>query len=177
MANAEMGQGNQVRGHQCGVRARAPLPTFHNFRSAESLAQPSGRVFGSMSLIGTWRHSKTADGLPLSAEERSCSGHHAMTELDPACVKTHTSAKSRRYNSPTRYRTPRAQQLRLHDAQFRRDVSTCATGARVFARPRPGADVRRAGRLQTRYARSARKRAPLEARQISTAPTSALRER
>jgi len=28
-------------------------------------------------------HSEIADGLPLSVEERSCSGHHYMTEVDP----------------------------------------------------------------------------------------------
>jgi hypothetical protein len=29
------------------------------------------------------RHRKIADRFPLSGEERSCSGHHGMTEFDP----------------------------------------------------------------------------------------------
>src|SRR5690349_423026 len=42
--------------------------------------------------------SKIADELPLSGEERSCSGHYGTTEFDPGCVKTHTSAKCRKNN-------------------------------------------------------------------------------
>jgi hypothetical protein len=30
-----------------------------------------------------------------------------MSQNDPGCVKTHTSAKCRKNNSPTRHRTPR----------------------------------------------------------------------
>src|SRR5260370_20333825 len=37
--------------------------------------------------------------------------------IDPACVKTHTSAKCRKHNSPARHRTPRVQyDLTLRDA-------------------------------------------------------------
>src|SRR5262245_4521591 len=32
-----------------------------------------------------------------------------MSAPDPGCVKTHTSAKCRKNNSPTRHRTPRVQ--------------------------------------------------------------------
>ena len=38
-----------------------------------------------------------------------------MTESDPGCVKTHTSAKCRKHNSPARHRTWRV--LFLHDPQ------------------------------------------------------------
>src|SRR6266436_5325070 len=51
------------------------------------------------------RHCKIADRLPLSGEDRSCSGHPGMTESDRACVKTHTSAKCGKHNSPARHRT------------------------------------------------------------------------
>src|SRR5262249_30220768 len=34
---------------------------------------------------------------------------HRQVTNDPGCVKTHTSAKCRKYNSPTRHRTSRAQ--------------------------------------------------------------------
>src|SRR5437660_9666347 len=43
--------------------------------------------------------------------------------LDPACVKTHTIAKCRKYNSPTRYRTSCAQ----HDS-----TPWCAISSRCF---------------------------------------------
>src|SRR6266487_3405001 len=42
---------------------------------------------------------------------------------DPACVKTHTIAKCRKYNSPTRYRTSCAQ----HDS-----TPCCAISSRCF---------------------------------------------
>src|SRR5258706_4252092 len=45
------------------------------------------------------------------------------TEFDPACVKTHTIAKCRKYNSPTRYRTSCAQ----HDS-----TPLCAIASRCF---------------------------------------------
>ncbi len=45
------------------------------------------------------------------------------TEFDPACVKTHTIAKCRKYNSPTRYRTSCAQ----HDS-----TPWCAISSRCF---------------------------------------------
>jgi hypothetical protein len=63
----------------------------------------------SQPLLALPRHNKLAARLPLSAEDRSCSGHHCKTEFDPRCVKTHTSAKCRKDNSPTRRRTPRVQ--------------------------------------------------------------------
>src|SRR5436309_3661381 len=59
--------------------------------------------------------------------------------IDPACVKTHTIVKCRKYNSPTRYRTSCAQ----HDSTPLRDVSTCAAGAGVFTQPRPEPDIGR----------------------------------
>src|SRR5260370_15683600 len=58
---------------------------------------------------------------------RGESGHAAditgMTEFDPASVKTHTIAKCRKYNSPTRYRTSCAQ----HDS-----TPWCAISSRCF---------------------------------------------
>src|SRR5260370_29389675 len=42
---------------------------------------------------------------------------HQSDATDPGCVKTHTSAKCRKNNSPTRHRTPRVQyDLTLRDA-------------------------------------------------------------
>src|SRR5260221_8040733 len=44
-----------------------------------------------------------------------------MTESDPGCVKTHTSAKCRKHNSPARHRTSRVQyDLTLRGAIARR---------------------------------------------------------
>jgi len=52
----------------------------------------------SMSISITHRRSK-----------RSCGEHRQRTESDPGCVKTHTSAKCRKHNSPARHRTSRVQ--------------------------------------------------------------------
>src|SRR5215831_19890279 len=64
-----------------------------------------------------------------------------MTESDPACVKTHTIANVEntilRQGIEHRARST----IRLHGAQFLRDVSTCAAGAGVFAQPRPDSDI------------------------------------
>src|SRR5262245_38582507 len=47
--------------------------------------------------------------------------HRRMTECDRPCVKTHTSAKCRKHNSPARHRTSRVQyDLTLRDAIARR---------------------------------------------------------
>src|SRR5260221_6108982 len=69
------------------------------------------------------RHSKIADGRPLSGESGHAADITGMTEFDPACVKTHTIAKCRKYNSPTRYRTSCAQ----HDS-----TPWCAISSRGF---------------------------------------------
>src|SRR6516225_464367 len=47
----------------------------------------------------------------------------SFTGFDPACVKTHTIAKCRKYNSPTRYRTSCAE----HDS-----TPWCAISLRCF---------------------------------------------
>ena len=53
--------------------------------------------------------------------ERTQRGHAAMAESDRPCVKTHTSAKCRKHNSPARHRTSRVQyDLTLRDAIARR---------------------------------------------------------
>src|SRR5262249_30611478 len=41
--------------------------------------------------------------------DRTYHGHHGNDVNDPGCVKTHTSAKCRKSNSPTRYRAESAQ--------------------------------------------------------------------
>ena len=59
------------------------------------------------------RHIRDIARQHIGVRYRGKSGHApditAMTGFDPACVKTHTSAKCRKYNSPTRYRTSCAQ--------------------------------------------------------------------
>src|SRR6266436_4625079 len=60
-------------------------------------------------VLARMRHSKIADERPLSGDERSCSGHHRMAEFDPGCVKTHTSAKCRKNNSPATHRSSSVQ--------------------------------------------------------------------
>src|SRR5205823_10911223 len=54
-------------------------------------------------------------------EKRPYSGHRWMSQSDRRCVKTHTSAKCRKHNSPARHRTSRVQHdLTLRDAIARR---------------------------------------------------------
>jgi hypothetical protein len=59
------------------------------------------------------------------------------TEFDPACVKTHTIARNVENTILQQGIEHRARStIRLHGAQFLRDVSTCAAGAGVFAQSR-----------------------------------------
>src|SRR5262249_13260590 len=52
---------------------------------------------------------------------RTLSRHRRMTGRDPGCVKTHTSAKCRKHNSPAKHRTSRVQyDLTLRDAIARK---------------------------------------------------------
>jgi hypothetical protein len=60
---------------------------------------------------------------PFIGVKRSCGPRVRNDAIDPACVKTHTSAKCRKYNSPTRYRTSCAQ----HDS-----TPWCAISSRCF---------------------------------------------
>src|SRR2546430_7498192 len=54
-------------------------------------------------------------------EKRPYSGHRWMSQSDRRCVKTHTSAKCRKHNSPARHRTSRVQyDLTPRDAIARR---------------------------------------------------------
>src|SRR5207249_11832750 len=49
--------------------------------------------------------------------EQTCHRRRGTAEFDRACVKTHTSAKCRKHNSPARHRTSRVQyDLTLRDA-------------------------------------------------------------
>src|SRR5215471_15928567 len=66
----------------------------------------------------------------------------SSSRFDPGCVKTHTSEKCRKYNSPTRYRAESAQMIWLHDVQICGDVSTSAAHIGVLTRPRPTAVIR-----------------------------------
>ena len=56
---------------------------------------------------------------------------------DPGCVKTHTVAKRRKTILQQGIEHCARSIIRLHDAQFLRNGSTCAAGAGVFAQPRP----------------------------------------
>src|SRR5262249_34535857 len=70
-----------------------------------------------------------------------------------ACVKTHTSAKCRKNNSPSRLEPSGVNNspsrlepsgvhhLRLLDMQFLQNVSTSAASAGVLTQPRPIADI------------------------------------
>src|SRR5262249_59940540 len=61
-------------------------------------------------------------------------------------VKTHTSARCRKNNSPSRLEPSGVQHLRLLDLQFLQNVSTSAASAGVLTQPRPGADITRRSR-------------------------------
>jgi hypothetical protein len=53
--------------------------------------------------------------------KQPCRRNLETAEFDPGCVKTHTSAKCRKHNSPARHRTSRVQyDLTLTDAIARR---------------------------------------------------------
>src|SRR5215472_7750965 len=64
-----------------------------------------------------------------------------LTGFDLACVKTHTSAKCRKNNSPSRLEPSGVHHLRLLDMQFLQNVSTSAASAGVLTQPRPIADI------------------------------------
>src|SRR4051812_25414927 len=60
-------------------------------------------------LLAQLRHDSQARQCPVLRQERTQLGQTAMSHFDPGCVKTHTSAKCGKYNSPTRYRAICAQ--------------------------------------------------------------------
>src|SRR5215831_9429892 len=58
-----------------------------------------------------------SDLSPPSGANRTSSRHRRRADSDPGCVKTHTSAKCRKHNSPARHPTSRVQyDLTLRDA-------------------------------------------------------------
>jgi hypothetical protein len=66
-------------------RERQPCREMESpFRWVESRATRLHQ--STMSALARMRHSKIADGLPLSGEERSCSEHHRMAEFGPTAV-------------------------------------------------------------------------------------------
>src|SRR5262245_38077335 len=67
--------------------------------------------------VHTWHFGDIASS-QIDFRFRGDSGRAAeMTEFDRPCVKTHTSAKCRKHNSPARHRTSRVQyDLTLRDA-------------------------------------------------------------
>jgi hypothetical protein len=73
-----------------------------------------------MALFG---RANRANQCPVSGVKQPCRTNLETAEFDPACVKTHTIAKCRKYNSPTRYRTSCAQ----HDS-----TPWCAISSRCF---------------------------------------------
>src|SRR5262245_44721640 len=78
-----------------------------------------------------------ASDFRLGGQSRLDASVARTAAFDPACVKTHTSAKCRKYNSPTRYRTSCTQ----HDSTPCCAISSrcfyVRAGAGVFAQPRP----------------------------------------
>src|SRR5262249_40712336 len=81
------------------------------------------------SLVARLRHSKIADGLPLSGEERSCSGHHSKTEFGPICDIGHQFCCTTRHSLLRSHETPR-----VHHAHRRRGGRVAAHGARAAGR-------------------------------------------
>jgi len=110
----------------------------HQRRRVQSVSQTLAvPIFGaSTTNISEREFPRTAfwEERPIRKKERAYS-HSAESNLnrarrnkidtkanDPACVKTHTSAKCRKHNSPTRHRTSRVQYvLTLRDAIDQRD--------------------------------------------------------
>src|SRR6266536_2901709 len=71
-----------------------------------------------MALFGRASRAKQC---PVSGVKQPCRRNAETAESDPGCVKTHTSAKCRKHNSPARHRTSRVQyDLTLSDAIVRR---------------------------------------------------------
>src|SRR5713226_3879595 len=85
---------------------------------------PAG--FAAVAQVRSWHECDIATSR-MDVRFRGKNGHAAdisgTAESDPACVKTHTIAKCRKYNSPTRYRTSCAQ----HDS-----TPWCAICSRCF---------------------------------------------
>src|SRR5262245_51006807 len=52
-------------------------------------------------VLALLRHNKLADGLPLSGEDRSCSGHHRKTAFDPKLPSTPFTIVVALYNRPS----------------------------------------------------------------------------
>src|SRR5262245_25370199 len=77
------------------------------------------RPFVALSVISLLRSDSIAFG--CEADTRTVDRSNQSDVNDPACVKTHTSAKCRKHNSPARHRTSRVQyDLTLRDAIARR---------------------------------------------------------
>jgi hypothetical protein len=74
---------------------------------------------------------------------RTSSRHGRRAAFDRPCVKTHTSAKCRKHNSPARHRTSRVQRFDSQGMQLPRDISTCGATAGVFAQPKSKTDMAR----------------------------------
>src|SRR6266511_18201 len=73
---------------------------------------------GAMAAIGTTRTSRSPLDMSVHWGEAVMPTYDVN---DPGCVKTHTSAKCRKHNSPARHRTSRVQyDLTLSDAIVRR---------------------------------------------------------
>jgi hypothetical protein len=90
----------------CRARGAAPLPAVYNIRP---FVTAGGLMSYGVDFTDVFRQAASVRG--------------SRVKNDPACVKTHTSAKCRKYNSPTRYRTSCAQ----HDS-----TPWCAISSRCF---------------------------------------------
>jgi hypothetical protein len=93
------------------------------------------------SLRIVWRKVVRRPHFLVSAPERA-----RLSALGPGCVKTHTSGKCRKYNSPIWLQPYVRSIISSYEAQFIQDVSTRAAGVGVFTRPRSKADNPRATR-------------------------------
>src|SRR3989449_7452738 len=74
-----------------------------------------------MSAHGTLGRREMSELSPKTDPKQTLSRHRRTAECDPGCVKTHTSAKCRKHNSPARHRTSHVQyDLTPRDAIARR---------------------------------------------------------
>src|SRR5215467_3315661 len=85
--------------------SKEPAPRFDCFKFLFHRARLA--TFATKSAL--LRHCQASAACPLSRVKRSCRKRRLRSEFDPGCVKTHTSAKCRKYNSPTRYRAESTQ--------------------------------------------------------------------
>src|ERR1019366_8254791 len=74
--------------------------------------------------------------------KQTCPGHRGMSAFDPGCVKTHTSEKCRKYNSPTWHSTVCPQHYQFSYRAISQKYFYARGDVEVFTQPGPKADIR-----------------------------------